>query len=220
MNIRDIIPSIVLDTLRDRYLAGVADAEAVFEMHRADEDAVTGALGQSIATRDPIFFTTERGQFAAKISYRKIRGRGPGAPERVYGADGIFQIEVINSSGDIVRSKGLPFQSKTNWRGKKKDLFEQATKMQGHFGGGIVIDFTESGYRACTAQAAISARGSRPAVERERSMHALGQMLSRDFLDCTIGTTGLFFDPANEAFALQALGQGAHLISTEIVEVR
>lgn len=58
---RELLPTIVLDSLRDRYLAGVADAEAFFDLHRADEDSVTGALGQSIAMHHPVAFTTPEG---------------------------------------------------------------------------------------------------------------------------------------------------------------
>lgn len=207
--------------LRDRYLAGVADAEALFDLHRADEDSVSGALGQSIAMRDPVSFTASDGTYVVKINYRKIRGRGPGAPERRYGADGLFQISVTDEAGDVVLRKGLPFQSKMNWRGKKTDLYKQAVMMEARFDSGLVIDFTSSGYKACTVRAAVASHGSRPAADRYGAMRPLGQILSRDFLDCTVGTIGLYFDPEQEEFAVEGnLALGGHLITTEIAFTR
>ncbi|CDF85726.1 hypothetical protein PKB_4401 [Pseudomonas knackmussii B13] len=217
----DLLPSLVLDSLRDRYLAGVADAEAFFDLHRADEDSVSGALGQSIAMRDPVVFSSSEGTYVVKIDYRKIRGRGPGAPERKYGSDGLFQIEIADQLGAVILRKGLVFQSKMNWRGKKTDLYKQAVLMETKFGGGLIVDFSSTGYKACTALAAIESRGSRPIAEKLGAMRPLGQFLSRDFLDCSIGKKGLFFDPVSERFYLENyFVSGVHLITTSIMVMR
>jgi hypothetical protein len=53
--VRDLLPGVVYDYLRDRYLAGTSDAVAHFDAHEADEDALTGALGQAIAGRPVVF---------------------------------------------------------------------------------------------------------------------------------------------------------------------
>lgn len=152
-----------------------------------------------------------------KIGYRKIRGRGPGAPERRYGADGLFQISISDQSGVVKLRKGLPFQSKMNWRGKKTELYQQATVMESRFGGGLVVDFAPTGYMACTARAAVASRGSRPLVEKFGSMRPLGQILSRDFLDCTIGTMGLYFDTDREEFEFgESTFPEGHIITTAI----
>lgn len=45
------LPISVIQALRDRYLAGVDDAQAGFEDARADEDSLTGALGQELSRR-------------------------------------------------------------------------------------------------------------------------------------------------------------------------
>lgn len=216
---RDLLPEFVFNSIRDRYLAGIADAEALFDLHSADEDVVSGALGQALAMKAPVFFQTVHGLISVNISYRKIRGRGPNAPERIYGADGLFQISIKDQADRTIRSKGLPFQSKMRWRGKNKDLFDQASMMQHHFNGGLVIDYSESGYKACTAKAAIEALGSRPAVNQTNGMHPLGQILGNDFLNCTIGIKGLFFDPQEEYFGIEEIGKGGHIITTEIIEI-
>jgi hypothetical protein len=203
--------------LRDRYVAGVANAEFAFDQHLADEDALTGALGQSLATLEPVVFDSGEQQYVFRLSYRKIRGRGHDAPEKRYGADGVFQIEVTDRTETVLRRKALPFQSKKNWRGKDKRLAEQASVMNSVTPGGIVVDYAATGYRACTTQAVIAAGGSRRAIERFGSMHPLGQMLSRDFLDCTLGVNGLFYDPGEERFVDYPQAE-FHLIATSIME--
>jgi hypothetical protein len=144
---RDLLPPHLIDFLRDRYIAGVATAEASFGESRADEDALTGALGQALSMPKPIVFSDASGQYAVRVSYQKLRGRGLNAPERLYGSDGLFQISVTDDSGRVLRRKGLPFQSKVNWRGRSKSLAAQSKDMQRSTGEGLVVDYTERGYR-------------------------------------------------------------------------
>jgi hypothetical protein len=216
---RDILPPSLIDLLRDRYLAGVADAEAAFDQHVADEDSLTGALGQALAMRESIIFNGPSGAYAVRVSYRKLRGRGPGAPEKKLGSDGIFQIEVANDLGEVVRSKGLPFQAKTSWRGTNTALYKQAGVMERMNPGGLVIDYTANGYKACTAKAVVEAKGHRATVEKYGAMRSLGQVLSRDFLECTIGTRGLYFDPDRELYARVADGPDLDVITTQITQL-
>src|SRR3954453_4627655 len=101
---RDLLPQHLVDFLRDRYIAGVATAEANFADSSADEDSVTGALGQALAMREPLIFSDQSGAaFSVQISYRKVRGRGLNAPERLYGSAGIFQIAVTTPEGVVIR---------------------------------------------------------------------------------------------------------------------
>jgi hypothetical protein len=43
-----VLPGLVVRTLRKHFYAGVKEAEVRFRYHRADEDAVTGALGERL----------------------------------------------------------------------------------------------------------------------------------------------------------------------------
>src|SRR5260221_8457658 len=113
----------------------------------------------------PIVVATPEAEYLVRISYRKIRGRGPNAPEKRYGADGVFQISVSDRHGRIVRQKALPFQSKMNWRGKNAFLANQANHMEQELGGGLVIDFSQNGYKACPSQSLAAGRGERNAVD-------------------------------------------------------
>jgi hypothetical protein len=47
----DFVPPEVLELVKEKLKSGVADAEATFLESKADEDALTGALGQAISTK-------------------------------------------------------------------------------------------------------------------------------------------------------------------------
>ncbi len=74
------LPAPVIDALRDRFLAAVGDAQAGFEDARADEDSLTGALGQELSRRPLMTVFDGMSMYALKTNWKKVRGRGPGAP--------------------------------------------------------------------------------------------------------------------------------------------
>lgn len=190
---RHAIPPSLFDIIRDRYLAGVSDAEDKFEMSAADEDSLTGALGQAISTGKPRFHQVNEEIYTWKISYFKLRGRGPGAPEKYTGADGLFQIEV-KQKDSIVLQKGLLFQAKKNWSRKNKKLVSQCKDMQKITKSGIVIDYAKVGYTACEIQDVINADGYKTNVKKSGKLAQLGQTLGEKFLGCSIGQHGLYYD--------------------------
>ncbi|WP_234239123.1 hypothetical protein [Billgrantia desiderata] len=195
-------------------MAAVSDAESTFWMNSGDEDALTGALGQAMAMpRNQVFFTPE-GIYKVDIGYTKLRGRGKNAPERIYGSDGIFQIRILDESGNVIRSKGLPFQSKKNWKGKNKKLFGQVGDMERITPGGIVVDFNSAGYGACRAKDVILAEGDRTRIKSDGKLHRLGQLLGDDFLECNIGVLNLFYDYESEQYKID--GGDFHIITTGI----
>lgn len=57
---RDILPTIIVDSLRDRYVGGVANAEAQVQAGVVDEDALATALGQAISIAQPLFFRLQK----------------------------------------------------------------------------------------------------------------------------------------------------------------
>lgn len=134
------LPPLVIETLRDRYLAAVADAQAGFADARADEDALTGALGQELSRRPELFVTDGLDQYVMRVDWKKLRGRGHNAPERLYGPDGIFQLKVVDESGRVLVKKGLPFQAKTNWKGTNSRLAKQSEDINMCLGGGNRCD--------------------------------------------------------------------------------
>ncbi|WP_288364466.1 hypothetical protein [uncultured Spongiibacter sp.] len=194
----DVLPSYVLDSLRGHYALGVANAEAFYEQHAADEDSVTGALGQALARAEPIRAQNGFDEYLVQVSYRKVRGRGPRAPERLLGIDGIFQLEVQDQGGNTIARKGLTFQSKKLWKGKNAGLLDQVRKMEANSPGGIVIDFGPNGYKACAAKDVIASLGNRTVAEKHHSVRPLEQFLCHDFLECHVGRRGQYFDPETE----------------------
>ncbi len=214
---RDLLPSQLVDLIRDRYVAGVASAEAFFDENSADEDSLTGALGQAIAMKEPLYFNGPDGTYSVRVSYKKLRGRGINAPERLYGADGIFQIAVLDHLGAVLRQKALPFQSKTDWRGRSKTVAAQSTDIQSSFGEGIVIDYSRRGYRACSTKVVIDVRGSRIEADRRNALKPLGQLLGVEFLECRMGKQGLFYDDKQERFKREGITiPPMHAITTTI----
>lgn len=211
---RDILPSTVMASLRDRYLAAVSDAESTFWMNSGDEDSLTGALGQAMAMPRTQMFPTPEGTYAVDIGYTKLRGRGKNAPERIYGSDGIFQISIFDENGNVIRSKGLPFQSKKNWKGKNKKLSNQVKDMERFTPGGIVIDFNSASYGACRARDVIQVEGDRAQIKSDSKLHRLGQLLGDEFLECKVGVLNLFYDPEKELYKID--GGDFHIITTDI----
>lgn len=202
--------------IRDRYLAGIADAEAKYRFSSADEDSLTGALGNNISMAHPMIYGDGHRQYRYQISYEKIRGRGAGAPEKSLGADGIFQIEVHDENG--VRRKGLPFQSKKQWRGTDSKLLNQTMDMIRTAGGGIVIDYRPNQYTACRAEDVVHNQGNRRLIDRVGKAESLGQLLGNDFLDCKIGQVGLFYDAETGTWQTETIVPPSveHVITTQV----
>ena len=196
---KDILPAFAMKKIRDEYYASVTEAERTFPYHVGDEDSLTGALGQALATPPTIVSDSAGNTFVYSIYYFKIRGRGPGAPEKKLGADGVFQLEVSDSNKNLLRRKGLLFQSKKNWGEKGKDelLSDQAARLADTPGRGIVVDFEKKGYTTCSCEAAAKAGGNHEKID-ETEFKRLSFTLGNDFLECNVGVDGLFYDTENE----------------------
>ena len=85
--------------------------------------------------------------------------------------------------------------------------------------GGIVVDYAPTGYKACPASAAVAAGGNRRVADGD--MHSLGQILGNEFLNCTVGTLGLYFDSSDEIYRVTPTDWPAlDVITTEIKRER
>jgi hypothetical protein len=217
----DILPEELIHTIRDRYLAGVANAEYGFGFSEEDEDSLTGALGQAISTLGRRVYQKDGRTYLWEIYYKKIRGRGPNAPEKRLGADGIFQIDVSTQKGQLLRGKGLPFQAKKSWSYSDNRLVTQSQKMIKETGSGIVVDYASSGYTGCNAQHVVQEAGGKRELRRKNLIRPLGQILGNEFLSCTIGVKGLFYDVDKGQFVSDesASDQVEHVIGTSIHEI-
>ncbi|WP_334109234.1 hypothetical protein [Methylobacillus sp.] len=217
--LQELLPEDVISQIREQYASGIKIAERLFEKNSADEDAVTGALGQELTRIGKIPVNVGELLYEVEFDYQKLRGRGAKAPENFTGADGIFQISVFTCKGEVLFSKGLPFQSKINWIHRDGNLVTQAKKMQTILRGGIVIDYSSEGYKTCTASQVIEADGSRSTIEQNHLMHTLERSICNDFLNCHLGERNLYFNRQLQRFSLlqRDARQELHIIDTQVV---
>ena len=191
-----ILPRTLLRVLQRHFYAGVKEAEVRFNFHMADEDAVTGALGERL-TEPQVLFHTDGQVYSWSTSAYKIRGRGPSAPENELGADGIFQLDVLNEESEFLLRKGLLFQSKIEWHGTDGRLLHQAQTLLMQSRSAIVISYSSRGYQAIAARDVVAADGNRRRVRRMANK-SLAEVLGDEFVWCKRGDMGLYWEPERE----------------------
>lgn len=195
---RDVLPGPVVEHIGRQYREAVRTASARFEQYRADEDAVTGALGGAldVIARGELVAGDEVFSWSTRVW--KVRGRGPSPPEFRYGIDGLFEIEVSVGTRTTAR-KLLPFQAKKD-RGYDDDkLLEQAATVARLPGGGAVVSFSPGSYMVARADVVAAAQGHWLSVSDEQKRD-LGDVLAEDFIECRMGSRGLYYDPFTETF--------------------
>lgn len=189
---QEFLPPEILAAIASQYRRAGTAAVRNYETQKADEDSLTGALGASLAMVEG-----EAAAHGVRYTWRtlswKVRGRGPGAPESINGADAFLTFEVLDADGKFLRTKALPVQAKKIWDGKDSDLVEQVRKMQSLYGASLVVDFRPEGYFAFEGDDVLAADGRRKDVPPDR-IKALGDLLADDFLTCKIGAIGLRYD--------------------------
>jgi hypothetical protein len=184
------------DSLAHQYRSAIAHAEEGFTSHAADEDAVTGALGE--AMRASGVATLSDGSVVSwTTTYKKLRGRGPRAPEKRLGADGVFEIEFEDAAGTRSR-KSLGFQAKQNGTIRVDQRFRaQAERISQLPGGGLIVIYSANGYFA--GDAALIAREERPLYQQ-----SLADALAGDFLACKRGSSRYYYDAVREVMVVSA----------------
>jgi len=125
------------------------------------------------------------------MSYKKFRGRGPGAFEKESGADGIIQLEV--DLGSEMEFKGLLFQAKKIGQ-LNGNLQAQVERMEAIAPkGSAVFEYAPDSYRAIAGHDYLAA-ASLDKYPFEPALEPLGGFLARDFLSCTYGLRGMHYD--------------------------
>src|SRR5580658_10241562 len=79
------LPALVVRTLQKHFYAGIKHAEIRFRFHAANEDSVTGALGNDLVEPEPILIGAGEERYAWRTFYFKVRSQGFGAPEKKLG---------------------------------------------------------------------------------------------------------------------------------------
>lgn len=185
----DLLPTAVAEDIK-RYLAQRAERSRMVSWNSsaADEDALTGDLFGQLRTSTVREKLVDGRLYQWRVDYTKLIGRGKNAPEKQCGADGIFELEVADDQGSLLR-KGLPFQAKVEWKHRNGDLLEQVQKMERVIGyAGAVFDYGPVSFTATNGSNVINSDG-RPPDDKP----SLGEYLGR-VVECTAGHRGLYYD--------------------------
>lgn len=84
----DSLPSIVFDRLKQKYQRVEPLDHDDFDDLQGDEDSLTGALAKTIRRE----LSGSHGHVHWSTRVKKLRGRGPGAPEKQLGADLLLRL--------------------------------------------------------------------------------------------------------------------------------
>jgi hypothetical protein len=174
--------------LSDHFRAAVAAAAQGYADDAADEDAVTGALGQALRGQGEIALPDGR-VLRWATRYRTLGGRGRNATERNLGAEGLFEVEMEDEEGDRSR-KSLPFQARNAAAYGDALLRGQARRLNAFPGSGLVINYRPEGYVAVDAVLVAEGEATR------NSEVPLADALSEGFIGCRRGSTAYLFEPS------------------------
>lgn len=194
---RDVLPADLIEAIGDQYNEAVREAEPHFQNYQADEDAITGALGSSMDRTVKGARQIGDKQYTWSTRTVKLRGRGPRAPEREYGADGILEVEVRDESGNGLARKLVPFQAKKADNIDRQVLLDQANRLNTLPGGGLILVYDSQGYRSASASDVQAVHGVWHQVS-EGQRQDFGAALKNGFLPCTVGSRSLYYDAARE----------------------
>lgn len=176
------------DIIADQIRTAVENAEEGFDDHEADEDVISGDLGGQLRSR----VRGRLGDIIWETRSHKLPGRGKGAPEKIFGADGVFEIKIYDVETDkLIISKGLPYQAKKN--GSSQGLLDQVENLQKLSCSSVVIDYGPEGFEGIKEKDVLTAKGNLKNVSKENKK-SLGDILAGDFLDCTVGRKGITYN--------------------------
>ena len=181
----------VRSAIIEHYRKGVARARENYHQHAADEDTVTGGLGERLAGRGTVRLPTGE-DIIWVTSYTRFRSAGPGAAEKRLGGDGVFEIHLFDPAGSESR-KSLVFQAKNQAARIDRRLTSQARKIAPLPGGGIVINYDPEVYRA--VDAAVVVIGDRESLADGYPL----DVALEEFVLCKRGSTAYFYDPLTES---------------------
>jgi hypothetical protein len=188
MRERIFIPDEVKSDIAKHMEKAITAAVDGFYSACEDEDSLTGHLGGLLRIGNQNVKVDGRDQISNNwqwsIEYRKFRGRGINATEKILGADGVIELHV---AGFRYRVKSLLFQSKLNLR-KDIRLLSQCAKLSTWKEAACVINYTEEGYSVYGIEDILRSQGELPSEEKRNS---LIDYLNNQFLVCKVGDTSL-----------------------------
>lgn len=190
MRYRLFIPEAVLESIAQHMDDAIARTLAEFESAEEDEDSMTGHLGSKLTVLKRQVYVEDPeipGPWTWSLQYRKFRGRGPGATEKLLGADGIFELALERKGSTEIKS--LLFQSKMEGAADPH-LVDQCAKLSTWREAAVILSYSPEAISAVSIDDALAARGS---LERAPSM-PLAAYMHDLFLPCSVGDNDLRYN--------------------------
>lgn len=188
---RQYLPKVIYTAIQSHLRNAAILAEGGWDAGNDEEDTLTGDLGATLRRTWSVPVSIDGHEWRWQVTYKKFRGRGPGAFEKYRGADGIFQIEIENIETSEFIRKGMLFQAKNQYNMRRAELTRQVSDMERLVpGGSAVIEYGPEIYRAFEGRRFLDIGDERPTIQPIR----LGDFLADSFLGCTIGTLGMYYD--------------------------
>lgn len=178
--------------IKDHFENEIHSAVQSYRFNDADEDSLTGALGQALSTPAKVVTKAAKILYSFTVESHKILGKGPGAPEKRTGADGIFQVRLWEGE-KLLFDKGLPFQAKKTSHYRQSAVMEQAELMYKTSNSGLVLRFGSEGYDAADVRQMLDTKEDE-VLQTTKGFVQLHEALGEWFLKCHIGRMGLSFD--------------------------
>lgn len=185
------IPDEVLLDIRERLASAMPSAVDGFLSASEDEDSMTGHMGAHLKTPTRTVQVRQsevNGPWRWSLNYTKFRGRGPGATEKLIGADGIFEIHL--ESFGRVQTKALLFQAKMDWQ-RDKVLLGQAMLLSTWREAAVFLNYTPTVFEVFSIDSILRSRGVRADA---KDALTLLEALSDYFLVCKVGSVDLKYD--------------------------
>lgn len=166
-----------------------------WETNQAHEDSLTGALFSQLTTHRTRRISGDHGKWLWRIKAYKFGSGGRGSQEKMIGADGILEIEIWHHGSGTIDQKSLLIQAKKQWSGRDTRLVKQINSIE-HIapGSSAAFDYGPDGYSAVKGKHVLTAEGYRNDLA-DRQIEPLGDFLADQFLACTAGVKGLYYDP-------------------------
>jgi len=198
-----VIPLEVKDAIYARLSEALNAAADAYDSASDDEDTLTGDVCGGLRTPPRRIFVAQSvaeipGEWTWSITYRRLRGRGPGAPERLIGADGVFELTL--DYGGHSETKSLLFQAKIEEKAEGS-LLEQALRLSTWREAAFVLVYARNGVFAVVLDDVVASHGRLAGVRRV----PLGDFLGREYLACLIGDVDLHWDRKRQILIWRAM---------------
>ncbi len=213
--LRDVIPEPIFEAIQ-KHLRTVGDiAHTAWPAANAEEDTLTGDFCGRLRTEPQRIRINGGEQWEWSIRYKKFRGRGKDAFESTRGADGIIAIEA-SANGEKFY-KGLLFQAKKGKLRVDAETTEQVRKMENlAHGGSALFEYREDGYSAVPGNVFLESGPDRRILIQENE-HPLGSFLGDEFLPCSRGLRGMYYDAVRELLLVPIIGTNdVHAMPVEL----